>query len=80
MEAYMGDNEVIIQVGNSRTLTIVSTETTDATPIDYFLPGCTHYITIAVVHILYCCFTEMHLCPILVLVDVIVKARFVSDT
>ena len=28
MEAYMGDNEVIIQVGNSRTLTIVSTETT----------------------------------------------------
>ena len=23
--------------------------------------------TIAVVHILYCCFTEMHLCPILVL-------------
>ena len=41
---------------------------------------CTHYITIAVVnHILYCCFTEMHLCPILVLVDVIVKARFVSD-
>ena len=41
---------------------------------------CTHYITIAVVnHILYC-FTEMHLCPILVLVDVIVKARFVSDT
>ena len=43
--------------------------------------SCTHYITIAVVnHILYCCFTEMHLCPILVLVDVIVKARFVSDT
>ena len=40
---------------------------------------CTHYIAIAVVHILYCCFTEMHLCPILVLVDVIVKARFVSD-
>ena len=28
MEAYMGDNELIIQVGNSRTLTIVSTETT----------------------------------------------------
>ena len=41
---------------------------------------CTHYITIAVVHLLYCCFAEMHLCPILVLVDVIVKARFVSDT
>ena len=41
---------------------------------------CTHYITIAVVnHIIHCCFTEMHLCPILVLVDVIVKARFVSD-
>ena len=38
---------------------------------------CTHYITFAVVnHILYCCFTEMHL----VLVDVTVKARFVSDT
>ena len=42
---------------------------------------CTHYITFAVVnHIPYCCFTEMHLCPILVLVDVIVKAHFVSDT
>ena len=41
---------------------------------------CTHYITIAVVQILYCCFIEMHLCPILVLADVIAKARFVSDT
>ena len=41
---------------------------------------CTHYITIAVVHILYCCFTDMHLCPIPVLVDVLVKACFVSDT
>ena len=41
---------------------------------------CTHYITIAVVHILYCCFTEMHLCPILELVDVIVIAPFVLDT
>ena len=41
---------------------------------------CTHCITIAVVHILYCCFTEMHLCPILVLVDVTVKAHFVSDS
>ena len=42
---------------------------------------CTHYITIAVVnHILYCCFTEMHLCPILVLVDEIVTAHFVLDS
>ena len=36
MEAYMGDNEVIIQVGNSRKLTIVSTETTKHTSVHQY--------------------------------------------
>ena len=44
----------------------------------------TSYITIAIVHIyyivVYYCFTEMHLCPILVLVGEIVTAHFVLDS
>ena len=44
----------------------------------------TSYITIATVHtyyiVVYYCFTEMHLCPILVLVGEIVTAHFVLDS
>ena len=44
----------------------------------------TSYITIAIVHIyyivVYYCFTQMHLCPILVLVGEIVTAHFVLDS
>ena len=44
----------------------------------------TSYITIAIVHIcyivVYCYFTEMNLCPILVLVGEIVTAHFVLDS
>ena len=44
----------------------------------------TSYITIAIAHIyymvVYYCFTEMHLCPILVLVDEIVTPHFVLDS
>ena len=45
---------------------------------------CLHSFNFAVVitfsTVVYYCFTEMHLCPILVLVDVIVTAPFVLDT
>ena len=46
--------------------------------------SCPHSFNIAAVTlfliVVYYCFTEMHLYPILVLVDVIVTAPFVLDT